>query len=124
MLCYTLRFYKFKNMTLIKWLARLIGFLVCGFFMMFIIGEGVPELFRGQTGVLPIMTMVVAATVGYVIGWFREKAGGIIMIIAALTMVIYHFSIGGLDNWRGALVYGLPFLTVGALFIISDSDAK
>ena len=104
-----------------KWLGRVLGFLVCGFFLMFAIGEGVPELAKGMTGVLPILTMLIIALIGYVVAWFYERPGGAVLIASAVAMAVYHFYIGGLENAKGALIYGLPFLIVGIIFFSIDS---
>ncbi len=104
-----------------KWLGRVLGFLVCGFFLMFAIGEGVPEIAMGMTGALPILIMLLIALVGYIIAWFSERPGGAVLIVSAVAMAVYHFYIGGLENTKGALIYGLPFLIVGLIFFSVDS---
>ncbi len=107
----------------LKWLGRISGFLICGFFLAFMIGEGVPEIAKGADvlPILPILIMLSIALAGYVVAWFYERTGGAILIVAALTMAVYHFYIGGIENVRGALIYGLPFLIVGIIFFSVDS---
>ncbi len=76
-----------KNKTLFKWIARFIAGLAIVFFGMFIFGEGVPAWNEIDDPQLKSMLMLLAfATAGYFFAWFREKEGGIILIISGILL--------------------------------------
>lgn len=105
----------------VKWLARVIGFLACGFFLLFIIGEGMPSIIRGQAKeLLPFLPLLITGILGYIIAWFSELAGGVLLIASGVAMATYLLLIliGGSHNLKAALIYGAPFVITGILFII------
>ena len=101
----------------IKWLARILGGLAVIFFGMFVFGEGIPDFRTIEDFQLKSMLMLLAfATFGYFFSWFREKEGGIVMILAGIIMGMYMFYNGGsVDKWS-ITMYTLPFLIPGLLF--------
>lgn len=56
---------------------------------------------------------------GYLISWKREGIGGIIMIIAGLSVCLPFIII--LGNF-GALLFGLPLTIAGLLYVVYWSD--
>lgn len=107
-----------KNKVLIKWIARFIAGFALVFFGMFILGEGVPNWNEIDDPQLKSMLMLlVFATAGYVFAWFREKEGGIVLIVSSILMGMDMFYHGGADDTVAALIFMLPFFIPGLLFL-------
>jgi hypothetical protein len=103
----------------LKWSARIIGGLSLLFFGVFLIGEGIPDLLKSYNGNLASMLILLGfAAMGYLFAWFREKEGGIILIISGCIMGLNMFYSGGLKDIVFVLVYSLPFIIAGILFFL------
>ena len=99
------------NKHLLKWAARILGGMAVLFFLSFIIGEGIPEIGNSENGQLrSIMSLFAFATLGYIFAWFREKEGGIFMMVAGFIMGADMFYIGGTKDIIAVLIYSLPFI--------------
>jgi len=101
----------------IKWLARILGGLAVIFFLYIMVSMGFSE--DSEQFTLPFNSMMLLlgfAALGYLFAWYREKEGGIVMIVAACIMGMYMFYNGGsADTWSFTM-YTLPFLIPGLLF--------
>ena len=105
-------------MKIIKWIARITGFLSVVFFLAFMIGEGIPGLSGEQNGqLITIMSLLGIAVLGYIFAWFREKEGGIILIFISVIMGLYLLYLSE-NNGLAAIIYCLPFLIPGVLFLV------
>ncbi len=105
-------------MKIIKWIARITGFLSVVFFLVFMIGEGIPDLSDEQNGQLVTMISLLGiAVLGYIFAWFREKEGGIILIFISVIMGLYLLY-SSENNVLAAIIYCLPFLIPGVLFLV------
>jgi len=109
---------KVSTYSLVRITALVLGFLPAIFFLLFLIGEGLAELFDGKLGVLPILIMMLLTVSGYILAWKLPRHGGIIMITGGLLMGIYLIISGGFSEWLMASVYSLPFIIPGALFML------
>ncbi len=102
------------------WAARIIGSLV-GLFWMFsivsltIVEFGEPILWEGYF----IGSAVAILSAGVILSWFKEKAGGILLIAASLAFMVFSYLVAGHNKIFAALVSGFPFLIAGILFLIS-----
>jgi hypothetical protein len=56
---------------------------------------------------------------GVVLGWFREKAGGILLIVAGLAFAIWSYFEAGHNKWFAFMISGFPYFITGMLFLIS-----
>lgn len=106
-----------KNLILsiTRWVTRVIGFISCAFFTAFFVGEG--GLTEFNIVLLPTIFMIGIAILGYIISWFSEKSGGILMIIGGVAQGIYLLLLGGLSDIDAALIYALPFCVPGLIFV-------
>jgi hypothetical protein len=101
-----------------RWIARILGGLAVIFFGMFFIGEGIPDLFNDETGQLQSMMLLLGfAIMGYIFSWKREKEGGIVMSVSGVLMGLYLLYQGGFKDSVAMLVYALPFLIPGLMFL-------
>ena len=102
------------------WAARIIGSLA-GFFWMFsivsssIVEFGAPILWEGYF----IGSAVAILSAGVILSWFKEKAGGILLLVASLAFMIFSYLVAGHNKIFAALVSGFPFLVAGILFLVS-----
>jgi hypothetical protein len=104
-------------MKIIKWAARIIGFIASAFFLSFFIGEGVPDLISGNADdLIPFLPLFLLTILGYVISWFSSFWGGSLMLLGGIGMWGYHLAFN--HSWRIAAVFGLPFVIAGLLFLI------
>ena len=99
-----------------KLLAQTFGLFVCGFFILFIIGEGIPDIIKGNRNelifFLPLLLLPIA---GYLVTWFNEKYGVAIMIAGAVILLGYFLGKGSVG---AALIYSIPFFVSGGLFLL------
>ena len=110
---------------LLKWSARIIGGLSVLFFGAFFVGEGMPDLIKGGDGHLQSMTLLMGfALLGYIFAWFREKEGGYVLVFSGVIMGLTMFYKGGLKDITFVLVYSLPFLISGLLFLRAGKSSE
>ncbi|MFZ4056685.1 MAG: DUF7670 domain-containing protein [Ferruginibacter sp.] len=99
-----------------KILAQSVGMLVCLFFMLFIVGEGIPDIMNGKGAEFyPVLAMLMVPIIGYAISWISEKTGTVLLLAGGAFMLGYY---GYHEQFKVALIYGLPFLATGILFMI------
>jgi len=107
-----------------RYLARIISTLLAAFLLLFAIGEGINSWSRGGGMEFDYehikMTVYFALiAVGTILGWWRDIFGGVILtlvgIVFSLTVLIEMESH---DYWI-ILIFGMPFLVCGALFLLS-----
>ncbi|MEA2008145.1 MAG: hypothetical protein U9O54_03415 [Chloroflexota bacterium] len=106
----------------LQWLARGLGTLASVFWvfslgMHAIVGE---EELTGE-GIL-LGSLVVICVIGVIIGWYREKTGGIVTIVGGLALCVFAYISAGRNEWFAVLVSGLPFLVAGVLFYIHGRE--
>ena len=100
------------------WSARVLGALATAFFLSFFAGEGIPALISGtptDSELLIFLPLLLIAVAGYFTAWRAEAAGGRLLVVGGGAMMIYHLAHGDPEI---ALIYGLPFITTGALYIV------
>ncbi|MBS1513353.1 MAG: hypothetical protein JST86_21125 [Bacteroidetes bacterium] len=99
-----------------KILAQSVGLIVCGFFLLFIIGEGIPDLFNKKSNELYwFLPMVLLPIAGYVVTWKKEKTGAMMMIAGSILLLVYLLI---KQNVSAAFIYCIPFLVSGGLFVL------
>jgi hypothetical protein len=100
------------------WSARVLGAASTAFFLSFFAGEGLPDILRGippDKELLLFLPLLLVAVAGYFTAWFAPAAGGRLLILGGAAMTIYHLAHGDPEI---SLVYGLPFIITGALYIV------
>jgi hypothetical protein len=99
-----------------KLLAQAAGLLVCGFFMLFIVGEGIPDIIKGNgEELIPFLPLVLLPIAGYIITWVKEWQGAAVMVAGAIILLVYFLIKGEI---KAALIYSIPFLISAALFFL------
>ena len=113
------------------WFGRIFGGLAVliftgGFILVFIgniIEEGPPDTNSGDfIEILPMVIMIPLQLIFYILTWFPKKKGeligGIAMSIISLCMGTYVFIDAGSMKLTMGLVFCIPFLIPGIIFII------
>ena len=86
------------------------------FFLFFLIGEGIPDILKGEgEELIPFIPFLLIPVVGYIVAWFRENIGVAMMVTGAIALFIYLFI---KNDIKAALIYSLPFLFSAALFYL------
>ena len=113
----------------IRWAARIIGLVITVFLLMFLIGETIMSIqaegLKFDVEGLFIVVPALVALAGYIVSWWRERAGGLLLILVSITFGVLP-SISAQPPWsvlealQGWLMLGSPFLIIGVLFLISS----
>jgi hypothetical protein len=108
----------------LRWSARILGAAASVFFLAFFAGEGLPIILRGSPipkELLYFLPLLLVAVAGYIVAWFAETAGGVMLLAGGSAMLVYHLLHGDLTM---SLIYGLPFILTGVLFIAHRKCGK
>jgi hypothetical protein len=104
-----------------KILAQTAGMAVCLFIVFFAIGEVLPDIKKDEgdtfSKFLPLI-LVLFPVIGYIISWFKELPGAVIMVAGGVVLTVYFLMNRELTT---ALLYGLPFIIAGGLYLLHIS---
>jgi len=111
-----------KSSISIRWMARLLSVMVSSMFLliMFLL---ITNEDKPQGMAIPVLVLLALTIMGCLVAWRWEKAGGIVVVTGALCLYIAT-SLSGLAVGLGSLsflvslIYGVPFLIVGILFLV------
>jgi hypothetical protein len=116
-----------KNIVPLRWIARLSSIATGSVFLVILVLEFTNED-QPQFAAVPLLTLLVLTLVSSFAAWRWEKAGGVAIIIGAVGTSIaafsssVYFGLGSL-SFLTMLIYGVPFLIVGILFLIASQHA-
>ena len=103
--------------------GRIIGLFTAGFFLAFLIGEAISEVLAedweatiGVEGIL-LGILVAIALAGCIISWWRQRLGGILLILASIGLGIHIGIIAERNHFLVWLVLGFPYLIAGGLLL-------
>lgn len=114
-----------KRPKFLRWLARLIGGVSILAFIVISFSGGLEDFMNSYSGHRNSMAFLMGfAILGYVFAWFREREGGLILIISGIIIGLNMFYSGGMKEISLAIAYPLPALVCGALFLIADKHSK
>lgn len=99
----------------VGFLALLTGLL----YLRVLAGEGIPAVGIGgiTEGGFPLFALLLLASAGLLLGWWRERAGGLVAVLSALLLAGMVYISAGRNQLLAALVYSSPFLVGGILFL-------
>lgn len=104
----------------LSWLARAVGLVAVVWFLVYFVGQGYSFLkdeLRMEAN--SVSFMIFSTAIGYVVAWFSDLVGGIILTVGGGMLAIYLMFLGGAYGLQGGMIYGLPFLVPGILFLIA-----
>ena len=103
--------------------GRIIGLFTAGFFLAFLIGEAISEVLAedweatiGIEGIL-LGILVAIALAGGIISWWRQRLGGILLVLASIGLGIHIGIIAQRNHFLVWLVLGFPYLIAGGLLL-------
>jgi hypothetical protein len=100
-----------------KWIARVGGGVACIFFL----ANAIPMFMRGGGGDLyHFIPYGAVAIAGYLLGWKKPFAGGLIMVLSSFLFFFYFIS---RDDLSAGLAFGVPALLTGLSFVASVHKA-
>jgi hypothetical protein len=120
-----------RSSLVINWTARILGIIVLVFFLMILIGEIVTAIQEEGWGFdvesLYVILPTIIALTGYILGWWHKITGGFLLVFVSIVFGILTSvsiwqhqtpwsSVRALVAWS---IIGLPFLVIGALYLIS-----
>lgn len=105
-----------RGVRMYKTLAQTVGVVACLFFLLFIIGEGIPDVVKGNgDGFLAFLPFILLPIAGFILTWFKEWPGVILLTAGGVALMVYFFIKG---DTAMAMVYSLPFIVTGLLFML------
>ena len=104
-----------KKHKILNWTGRICGLLIVGFFLLFFVGEGIPDIVKGKGRELLIfLPFVLPALFGYFMAWQHPVKGGWFMIVGAILMAGYLLYF---NDVRAGVIYSIPTAGVGLCFL-------
>jgi hypothetical protein len=104
-----------------KWIARVGGGVVCVFFLVAFLANGFPLFMRGGGGDLyHFIPYGVVAIAGYLLGWKKPFAGGLVLVLSSFLFFFYFMS---RDDLSAGLAFGVPALLTGLSYVASVHKA-
>lgn len=105
-----------------EWTGRISGLIISGFVLAFLIGETMDGLLKNAGDhLLKFVPLFALAIAGYILAWFKPKIGGAFVILGGMLMLDFHLL---REDLLTGIVYGVPFIVVGALFMMSGQVVK
>ena len=104
--------------------ARIVGFTVAGFFLIFLIIGAATEVSAKGWGVIEIegsllFVITAIALAGCILSWRRERLAGILLVLSAAAMGVHIGICAGRNHLLVWSMLGLPYLVAGVLFLNS-----
>ena len=99
-----------------KQMARALGFLVSAFYILFLLGEGLPDISRGHgSDLLPLLPLWLLPVAGYALSWYRELPGTLLITLGAISWMTWYFI---QKEPVMAFAFGIPYLATAALYAL------
>ena len=102
--------------------ARTLGAMVAVVWLLAGIGYAVLDPWTLTSELVIVFLFFLALGVG--IAWWKEGAGGIMLIVLSLAFSIFACIEANHNRVLAALLSGVPFLVVGILFVVTWQRAK
>ena len=103
-----------------RWIARVLGLLASGLFVLFLICAGIgicPMLSWSSPRGMPLFIVLAMAAVGALLAWRWELIGGAMAAVGAIVLSALVYFGSGRAVLTTALMIGLPFFISGVLFL-------
>jgi hypothetical protein len=118
-----------KKANALLWASRIFASAIVLFFALFFIPSIIGSITREESflpennkwqGVIMTIWFIMLVT-GYILSWFKEGLGGLVMILAALTVSLPFIIFA--SNF-GSLIFGATSFAAGFLFLIYWRDMR
>lgn len=99
-----------------KILSQSFALMVCLFFTFYLIGVGIPAIVKGTGSDETLFLLLLAVPfAGFILTWFMEWAGAMGLLGGGVLLLVYFMQRQDTNN---ALLFGLPFIVAGLLFLL------
>ena len=113
--------------TVIRWIARSSSLAINGVFLLIMVlaltNEDEP-----QGAAIPVLVLLALAMGSCLAAWRWERAGGIAVLVGAVCLGVAAYSAsrtyGASPHFLTPLVYAVPFLLVGTLFLLAAREQR
>ena len=107
-----------------RWAARIIGLVAAVFLLAMLIGAGIGELLAEESEPITIeglslVVLAVIALAGCIMSWWRQRAAGIMLILAAIGLGIHIGFFAGRNHFLAWSMVGFPYFVAGVLLLVS-----
>lgn len=102
------------------WIARISATVLITMFLYYFFSHEITRLEEElsiETG--PVYFMVFSVMMGFIVSWFIEVVGGLILTVGGLALGVYAFMATGADTHMTAVIYTVPFAVPGFMFLVS-----
>ncbi|MEO6731558.1 MAG: hypothetical protein ABIN01_10110 [Ferruginibacter sp.] len=99
--------------------AQTAGLVACIFVLILLAGQGIPNIVgKGEKQSIPFIILLLLPFVGYIVSWYKEFTGVLMMIAGGIMLLIFFIMKG--DAATG-IKYGLPFILAAGIFLLHIS---
>jgi uncharacterized protein YhhL (DUF1145 family) len=104
-----------------RWTARISGFIGMALIVSFLAGEGMEMIKNSNASkdMLFLLILFSLSFLAYITGWLVEIAGGLMLILSGIVMVIYLGTTVIFSSLEHQLILTLPFFITGIFFLLS-----
>lgn len=103
----------------LHWFAWAISLIASLLFIIFLAGEGIPDLLKGKAReLIPYLPFLLVAIAGSILSLFKRKPGAIMMIAGGVIIDIIIYLHGGSAMFGIMVVYGVPYIFPGLLLLL------
>ena len=106
-----------KDINKIKLLARITGIIASAMVIYFIVSIGLAPENQGNEQIITINTMFAFLVFGFIIAWFREKEGGIILSFGSVITYMYFSYLPPDKQFPLSWMYAFMYVIPGLLFL-------
>ncbi len=111
-----------KNTRAICWIARMLGTVLAVYLVFSNVVALITNFMAWDFIAYASFAFIVICAVGVIVAWFKEKIGGIILVVSAVAVSIFSIIVGlnnpNFDFMDLIILVGLPFLIIGILFLV------
>jgi len=105
--------------TFLHWFSWAMAVGASLFFLIFLIGEGIPDVLRGKAkDLIYFLPFLIIAITGCTLSFFKQKPGAILMLVGGIGIVITLYLQGGIAQFGIMVVYGLPYIFPGSILLL------
>lgn len=102
--------------------GRVIGLVIAGFFLVFLIGGAINEAIAEEPEAITIEgillgVLIVIALAGIILSWWRERLAVILLVLVSIGLGIHIGICAGRNHFLAWSIWGLPFLVAGGLLL-------